>query len=109
MSRMVFWIARPITIWALHFIAVYALISAACGPRALMTPEMLRAVVSLVTLIPALLLVVFLIRAKRHQRRLPPDAPAAPLAGAAFWATLIALLAVVVNVTPVAMLGSCAG
>ncbi|SDW67124.1 hypothetical protein [Roseicitreum antarcticum] len=109
MSRMVFWIARPITIWALHFIAVYALTSAACGPRALMMPETLRLLVSLVTLIPGLVLLVFLLRARRHFRQIPPDAPEAPLAGAAFWTTLIALLAVLMNVVPVAMLDSCTG
>jgi hypothetical protein len=109
MRRMVFWIARPITLWALHFIAVYALISAGCGPRALIEPDMLRAVTSLVTLAAALVALVFLIVAGRSLRRLGAGAAEAPLVSAAWWTAAISVLAIVINATPVVLLSSCSG
>lgn len=112
MTRPVFWIAAPVLLWALHFAVVYALISAGCGPRALMAPEMLRVTVSLLTLVAVVAGLVLLIGAGRRQRRVaaqPDPAPDASLAAAAYWTAVIALLAMMMNVTPVAVLSSCAG
>ncbi|MDX5402157.1 MAG: hypothetical protein LPK02_08155 [Rhodobacterales bacterium] len=109
MTRMFLLILQPVILWALHFIAVYALISAACGPRALLDPAMLKVITALVTLIPAVLLLIGLIAAGRRRRRIDAATPEATLAAAAYWSAAIALLAVIVNVTPVAVLSSCTG
>jgi hypothetical protein len=101
-------IAAPVLLWALHFIVVYALVSAACGPRALLGPELLRVVVSLVTLLPAILCVVLLIIASRALRRHGEPADL-HLASAGWWAAAISTVAILVNVTPVALLDTCTG
>lgn len=109
MTRLVVSVARPVTLWALHFIAVYALISAACGPRALFSPEILRATVSLVTLVTAAIMLGFLILSLRQRRGLQPDMPEAVLAQAAVWSAGISLLAILGNLWPVATLATCSG
>lgn len=109
MTRMFLRILQAVALWALHFIAIYALISAACGPRALIEPDMLRAITGLVTLVPAVLLLVTLLAARRHRRKMAATAPEATLAATAYWVTAISLLAVIANVTPVAVLSSCTG
>lgn len=101
-------IAAPVLLWALHFIVVYSLVSAACGPRALLGPDLLRVVVSLVTLLPAILCVVLLVFATRT-RRCQSEPADLHLATAAWWAAAVSTLAILINVTPVALLETCAG
>lgn len=109
MNPFVLHVARPITLWALHFIAIYALISAACGPRALLDTDVMRAAVALLTLAAGLLALAWLVTARRRMNRLPADAPERPLAVAAAWAAAISLLAIIVDAWPVAFLTTCTG
>ncbi|SMH57428.1 hypothetical protein [Maritimibacter sp. HL-12] len=112
MTRLVIWTVCPILLWAVHFGVVFALISATCGPRALMTPEILRATVSLVTVFPALGVLALLVAAARRRGRIVADtalAPEASLAATAYWTATISLLAILLNAVPVAVLSSCSG
>lgn len=108
MTRSVARIAAPVLVWALHFVAVYGLVSAACGPRGLLGPDTLRAVASLVTAVPAVLCVVLLLAAARGRRRWT-DPAEANLNQAAWWAAAIAVLAILANAAPVALLETCSG
>lgn len=102
-------IARPITLWALHFIAIYALISGACAPRALFDVEIMRAVSAILTLAFVLVTLAWLIIGLRTLRRLADDAPERPLAVAVAWIAAISLLALLANLWPVAFLSGCTG
>jgi len=108
MNTLVFHVARPVTLWALHFITVYALISGGCGPRALMTPDMLRVTISLVTLGAGIIALWFVIAAQRRRRGDLNDMEIA-LANAAWWSAVISLVAILFNAMPVALLTSCTG
>ncbi|MFP7673954.1 hypothetical protein ACG74X_11440 [Marivita sp. S0852] len=109
MTRLMFHIARPITLWSLHFIAIYALISAACAPRGLMETDVMRAVATLGTLATGLLMLFWLIQAMRSSRRVSGDAEERPLVIAALWSAGISLMAIFANLWPVATLASCSG
>jgi len=109
MNPLVLHVARPITLWALHFIAIYALISAACAPRALLDTDVMRAAAALLTLGAGLLALAWLVTARRRMTRLAADAPERPLAVAAAWSAAISLLAIIVDAWPVAFLTTCTG
>jgi hypothetical protein len=109
MNRLVFHIARPITVWALHFITVYALISAGCAERALLDATSTRIAVALVTLVTALVLLFWTLMAGRRIRHEEPFSATEHLSQAAWWTALISLLAVVANLWPVAMMSTCNG
>jgi uncharacterized SAM-binding protein YcdF (DUF218 family) len=109
MTTLVFHIARPITLWALHFIAVYALISAACAPRELLDTQVMRAAAALVTLAVSVLVLAWLVGGLRTLRRTEEQDPNHPLALAAAWCAAISLLAILANLWPVATLSSCTG
>jgi len=109
MTRLVFQIARPVTLWSLHFIAIYALISAACAPRGLLEIDLMRAIAVLATLAAIVPLVVWLLQARRRVREIPPKAEPHALATAVFWSALISLAAILANLAPVAFLSSCGG
>lgn len=109
MTRLSIHIARPVILWALHFAAVYALISAGCAARDLMDPAVLRATVAIVTLGVALVLLVWLIMAGRVRRSCDPARPEFTLAQTAWWVALISLLAVLANLWPVALMTTCSG
>lgn len=109
MNRLAFHIARPITVWALHFIAVYALISAGCGERTLLDAATTRASVALLTLATGLLMLFWTVLAARRLRQEEPYSPSESLAQAAWWTALISLIAVVANLWPVAMMSTCNG
>ena len=109
MTRATIYIFGPVLIWALHFSALYALISAACAPRGLMGIDTMTAVAALGTAAAGIGCVALLLRAGRAFRRADDTSQAAPLAQAAWWSALISLLAVMANVWPVAALPGCAG
>lgn len=109
MTALILHIARPVTLWALHFIAIYALISAACAPRALIDGDMLRLAAGGLTVVVALLLTVWLVHGIRRAHLMAEDAPERPMATAAFWTAAISLLAVLANLTPIFALPGCTG
>ncbi|SDY34976.1 hypothetical protein [Citreimonas salinaria] len=109
MIRMALHVARPVILWAIHFTAIYALISAACAPRALLEPDVARATAALVTLVTGVLMLVWLVIAGRVGGRLNPDEPSRTLAQAAWWTNVIMLIAIVANLWPIAVMGSCTG
>ena len=105
MTRTSLGIFGPVLVWALHFSAVYALISAACAPRGLIGADTMAAMAALVTGIAGIGCLAFLVRARKQRRR--DDAH--PLAEAAWWSALISLLAVLANSWPIAALPGCSG
>lgn len=102
-------IAKPVLLWALHFTAIYALISAACAPRALLEPAHLVTTAAVLTALAAILQIIWMWRLASHGRRnsLGPDAFA--LQRAAWWSGLISLIATLANLTPVLILPGCHG
>ncbi len=102
-------IALPALLWALHFIVVYALISAGCAPRAIIEVEVVRGLVVVATCAAAAVALVWLISSGLERRRAPAGSDAAALASAGWWSALISLLAILANLWPVVLLGSCTG
>ncbi len=102
-------ILRPPIVWALHFIAVYALISAACAPRGLLSPDLARIAAGGLTLTLALLLAAWMVQARRRRSRLDAADPDMSLAIAAWWSAQISLLAVRANLWPLAVMTHCTG
>ncbi|SDG38635.1 hypothetical protein [Sulfitobacter delicatus] len=102
-------IAKPVLLWALHFATMYALISAACAPRALLSPEHLVLTAVAITVVFVVLQIIWMWSAHSKGRRpgLTPDAFA--LARAAWWSGLISLIATIANLTPVLILPGCHG
>lgn len=97
--------AAPVVIWALHFIALYALISAACAPRGLIAAESLAVITALVTAVAAIATLALLVIAGRSLRRARDPG----MEQAAWWSALISLLAILANTWPVASLPGCTG
>jgi len=91
-------IAAPVTIWAMHFVLVYALFSAACAPRMLMDFATLRIVVVVMTALAAVLALLPLVTGHGAE----PD-----LARAARWSGIIATLAILLQALPVLLWQSC--
>jgi len=102
-------IALPALLWALHFVVVYALISAGCSPRALAEVDVIRGLVVVATFAAAAVSLVWLISAGRERRRAAAGSDMAALASAAWWTAMISLLAILANLWPVALLESCTG
>lgn len=102
-------LARPVTLWAVHFIALYALISAACAPRQLLETDLMRVVAALVTLAAALVVLWWLLAGMRALRASGEDSPSRPMLVAVCWTAGISLLAILANIWPIAALGSCTG
>jgi membrane-associated protease RseP (regulator of RpoE activity) len=102
-------IAKPVLLWALHFTAIYALISAAYAPRALLAPAHLVVTAAGLTALAAVLQILWIWRLSDRDRRnaLGPDARA--LQHAAWWSGLISLIATLANLTPVLILPGCHG
>ncbi|WP_348657432.1 hypothetical protein [uncultured Sulfitobacter sp.] len=102
-------IAKPVLLWALHFATVYALVSAACAPRALLEPAHLVLTAAVLTALAAILQIIWMWRLASHGHRnsLGPDAFA--LQRAAWWTGLISLIATLANLTPVLILPGCHG
>jgi len=102
-------IALPALLWSLHFIVVYALISAGCAARALAEVDVVRGLAVVATCAAAAVALVWLISAGLERRRAPAGSDAAALASAGWWTALISLLAILANLWPVVLLGSCTG
>lgn len=109
MTRQIFQLAQPVTLWSFHFIAVYALISAACAPRGIMAEDVMRAVAALITLGAACILLFWLMRGVRALRHVDDDAKDRPLNVAIVWTAGVSLLAILANLWPIATLSSCTG
>ncbi|MEX3316943.1 hypothetical protein [Sulfitobacter sp. PS-8MA] len=109
MKNLTLGIAKPVLLWALHFAAIYALISAACAPRALLSQDQLLMVSVIATVAVVILQIIWMWGAHSQGRRpgLTPDAFA--LARAAWWAGLISLIASLANLSPVLILPGCHG
>jgi hypothetical protein len=99
LTRQIFAIARPGLVWAVHFIAIYALISAACAARALIGHPTLLVAGGVVTAICAALCLWSVLA--------PPSG--AELKGAAFWSGLIFALAILANASALFLFQSCGG
>lgn len=93
-------IARPATVWALHFIAVYALVSAACAPRAMLS-------VAQVHVWGGILTGVALIGAIWSAIQPPKGAP--EMQKAALWAGLIFSAAILFDGAFLYFFNSCGG
>lgn len=109
MTRLMFHIARPVTLWSLHFIAIYALISAACAPRGLIDVDVMRATATLGSLLIVVLMLFWLIQALRLLRHVSDDSDERPMVIAALWSVGISLMAILANLWPVAFLATCTG
>lgn len=104
MTRASLTVFGPVVIWALHFTALYALISAACAPRGLIGAETMTALAAILTGVAGIGCMVFLILSRRQRRH-----NTLILNRAAWWAALISLLAVLGNLWPFATLSGCTG
>ncbi|MBD3626150.1 MAG: hypothetical protein HUJ24_12430 [Rhodobacteraceae bacterium] len=93
-------IARPATAWALHFIAVYALISAACAPRLLLSIPQVHVWGGILTVIA---LGVSLWSSIRPPRGSPE------MRRAAFWAGLIFSATILFDAAFLYFFDSCGG
>ena len=109
MRRLIHGIAKPVLLWALHFAAIYALISAACAPRALLASEHLVIAATVLTASAAVLQIFWMWGAshRRSRTRLTKDDFALLRAG--WWSGLISLIAIFANLTPVLILPGCHG
>lgn len=94
-------LAGPPTVWAVHFIAVYALISAACAPRELIGTGWMTAgttVLTLVCVVAALVPILW-----------TPRSGGPELAHATRWLAAISAAAVVFNALPFLFTTTCGG
>lgn len=97
--RLLFGIAGPPSVWAAHFIASYALISAACAPRALIEPDVaLLSVLALTPVAIAVSIVPFL---------WPPAIAGPELTRGIRWLSAISTTAVVFNLLPTLLVPAC--
>lgn len=109
MNRPVLTVAAPVLLWSLHFAAVYALISAACAPRALIDIDLLRAIAGIGTLLLVLPVVACGLSGIRYSGRVEPGSDGRLWATAASWTATMSLGAILLNLWPVATLPSCTG
>ena len=109
MTRAIVHIVGPVIVWALHFIAIYALISAACAPRGLIGIDVMRASAGLVTFLASISVLAWWFGAGRRLRHARDPNTDITLETAAWWSALIAFLAIFANLWPVAWLAGCAG
>ncbi|SOE17152.1 hypothetical protein SAMN05877838_2043 [Hoeflea halophila] len=109
MTRLTYAIAKPVLLWALHFALIYALISAACAPRALLTQEVLVVTAAVLTLTAATLQIFWLWRTSSNGDSEPQSSDELLLRRAAWWTALISLIATLANLMPVLILPGCQG
>lgn len=95
-------LAAPITIWAIHFIVLYALVSAACSPRELMPIAVMQTASFIVTIIALVIAGLPLLRLPvRHEND--------DMATAIRVAALVAVIAIVVDAIAFPFFTSCGG
>lgn len=109
MNGLAYHIGRPAVLWALHFTAIYALISAACAPRSLLAVQSAQLVALAVTAVAAALALFWLMASLRRLRAMSRQAPERALAQAAVWTAAISLLAIGIDLWPMATLSGCTG
>lgn len=97
--RLLLGIAGPPSVWAAHFIAVYALISAACAPRALLEPD--------VALLSALALTPVALALSIMPLLWPPGIASRELTRGIRWLSAISTTAVVFNLLPTLLVPAC--
>lgn len=108
MTTPLFHIARPVTLWSLHFIGIYALISAACAPRGLIDVDLMRPIAAIGTMGMSVLMLVWLLQAMRRAKS--SDGPEdRALSAAVLWSVIISFLAILLNLWPIATLATCTG
>lgn len=93
-------IARPATLWALHFIAIYALVSAACAPRGLLDIAQVHLWAGVLTGVALAITIWPTVR---------PPRGAPELRAAAFWAGLIFSAAILFDAAFLYLFDSCGG
>ncbi len=89
-------IARPTLAWTLHFIFVYAALSAACGERAVFTYATVLIAIGIATLVALIVAGWSLFRSSDSEFNI-----------AARWTTIISLVAIVFSTSPVLLLDGC--
>ena len=102
-------IAKPVLLWALHFTLIYALISAACAPRALLGQDHLLITAVVLTLVMAIAQIFWMWGAAHTGRRSDLNRDETALLHAGWWTGLISLIATLANLTPVLILPGCHG
>lgn len=102
-------ILRPVLLWALHFIAVYALISAACAPRGLIEADVMRATAAVLTGAACGLVLIWAVQSQRVIRVCAAEAAERPLLHASLWSAVISGLGLLANLAPIALMTTCTG
>tara|TARA_Y100001001_G_scaffold82344_1_gene80192 strand:- start:294 stop:623 length:330 start_codon:yes stop_codon:yes gene_type:complete len=102
-------IAKPALLWGLHFTLIYALISAACAPRALLGQDHLLITAVVLTLAMAMVQIFWMWRGAHSGRRSKLNRDETALLRAGWWTGLISLIATLANLTPVLILPGCHG
>lgn len=95
-------LAAPVTIWAIHFTIVYALISAACSPRELIGVPALQVTVFIVT-------IVALIGAGLPLIRVPSRHRGDEMVTAIRLCAALSVVAIFINALTFPFFGSCGG
>jgi uncharacterized membrane protein len=89
-------IARPTAAWTLHFIFVYAALSAACGERAVFTNGTVLVAVGIATVLALVIAGWSLFQRSETEFHI-----------AARWTTIISLVAIVFSASPVLLMSGC--
>lgn len=95
-------LAAPITLWAIHFTVLYALVSAACSPRELLAIPTMQTLSFVAT-------VIALIGAGLPLLRLPVRHDNDDMATAIRLAALISVIAIVVDAIAFPFFATCGG
>lgn len=95
-------LAAPITLWAIHFTILYALVSAACSPRALMSITTMQTLSFIATIIA-------LIGAGLPILRVPARRKNDDMATAIRLAAVISVIAIVLSAVAFPFFTNCGG
>ncbi len=90
-------IARPVLTWTVHFIFVYAALSAACAERAVFSYPVTSTAIGIATVIALIVAGWSLVGRRQHTE----------FHIAARWTTIISMVAIVFSATPVILLDGC--
>lgn len=100
-------VARPVVLWAFHFMAIQALVASACAPDGTFGSGGLRLAAGSLTLGAALLALFWLVSGLRRAHRLPANAPQRSLAVMAVRTAGVSIAAVLADLWPVFVLADC--
>lgn len=104
LTRQIIAIVRPGLVWAVHFIAIYGLVSAACAARMMIAHPTLAIAGAAVTVIAVGLCLWSIVAPPSSGNDEDTD-----LKPAAFWSGLVFALATLVNVSALFFFQSCGG